>query len=76
MAETHEIRRDAVTARDLMLAPFAGISPDATLHEARKKLVELQADSQSPNALVIEWITVATRSVLPPRSCARKRLSA
>ena len=42
-----------IVARDLMLHDVAGIRRDQTLGEAMKALVDLQADKEIPNALVV-----------------------
>ena len=42
-----------ITARDLMLHDVAGIDADKSLGEAMQKLVDLQADAEIPNALVV-----------------------
>ena len=42
-----------ITARDLMLHDVAGIDANKTLGEAMQKLVDLQADAEIPNALVV-----------------------
>ncbi len=42
-----------IVARDLMLHDVAGIRRDQTLGEAMQALVDLQADKEIPNALVV-----------------------
>ncbi|MHC4512770.1 MAG: CBS domain-containing protein [Planctomycetota bacterium] len=42
-----------IVARDLMLQDVAGIRGDQTVSEAMQALVDLQADAEVPNALVV-----------------------